>query len=264
MVAHGDELKDIQEEARVLPSGLGPLFGRVIADIRQGRHREAYTMSLVGMVLTLLGLLGVASQRLVLAAILASITFLVFNTTLGSTDKALALDTVLHNRESLGTFGQLLDRAEELWVYGPTAVNILVHAADIRRHVLAKGGQVRVIVQDPDSPAKDAVRSQLDDSLDFDRTLENSLATLTRMGRWGDCQHRLLAFSPGFSVVIVNPSKPSGFLVLELHGFQDDNITDRMHVRISRMASLHWFDYWVDRFQAMWEASRVPDPTPQP
>jgi hypothetical protein len=206
----------------------------------------------------------VASEQVVLAAILASITLLVFHTTVAPAHDAPALDTVLQNRESLGPFGQLVAGAEQLWVYGPTAVNVLVHAADIRRHVLAKGGQVRVIVQDPDSPARDTVRAQLDDNLDFDRTLDNTLATLTRMGSWGDCQHRLLAFSPGFSIVVVNPSKPSGFLVLELHGFQDDNITDRMHVRINRAASLHWFDYWVARFQAMWDAGRVPEVTPQP
>jgi hypothetical protein len=42
----------------------------------------------------------------------------------------------------------------------------------------------------------------------------------------------------------------------------DDNIAGRMHVRIPRAESLHWFGYWVDRFAALWTAARTSLPAP--
>jgi hypothetical protein len=153
-------------------------------------------------------------------------------------------------------FSAILPEGGELWVYGPTAVNVLVNASDIKTKILSKGGRVRVVVQDPSSDAVRHTRTQLDDTLDFDHTLASSIATLRRMRSWGDCGFRLLAFNPGFSLVVVNPTQPDGFLILELHGFGDDTITDRMHMRISRSESLHWFDYWSSRFNSMWEQAR--------
>lgn len=243
-----------------MPDAMSKAINRIWSGIGGGRHLEAYAIFVLGLALTALGLLGAAESNVLLSALLLATTFLVFRATVEPSSRQVALDTVLQNRESLGSLSQLLARAAEVWLYAPTGVNVIVHAADIRRHVLDRGGRIRVVVQDPDSPGKQTVQAQLDDSLDFDRTLENSIATLARMTAWGDCRFRLLPFSPGFSMVVVNPGKPDGYLILELHGFQDENITDRMHVRISRSESLHWFDYWVARYQAMWEAAREPAP----
>jgi hypothetical protein len=185
-------------------------------------------------------------------------TFLVFRATVEPSSRRLALDTVLQNRESLAAFPQLLAQASELWLYAPTGVNVIVHAADIKRRILDRGGRVRLVFQDPDSLGAETVQAQLDDALDFNKTLENSVATAARMSTWGDCQFRLLPYSPGFSMLVVNPGKANGYLIIELHGFRDENIADRMHVRISRSESLHWFDYWLARYRAIWDTAREP------
>jgi hypothetical protein len=234
---------------------------RVRGDLRDGRNREAYTIFMLGIVLTGLGVAGSIGQQYLLSGLLLAVTYLVFRSTVEPGGR-FGLADVLRDRESFVPFPELLRGASELWVYGPSAVNILAHAADIRQQLLAKGGSVRVIVQDPQARAIEDVRAQLDDNLDFSRTLESSLATLDRLGAHGDLEYRLLPFSPGFSIVVVDAHKPSGFLILELHGFMDDNVAGRMHLRIPRAESLHWFGYWADRFQAMWEAARKPVPTP--
>ena len=36
-----------------------------------------------------------------------------------------------------------------------------------------------------------------------------------------------------------------GRVILELHGFQDAKVGDRMHLEIRRSESVHWFDYWA-------------------
>jgi hypothetical protein len=58
--------------------------------------------------------------------------------------------------------------------------------------------------------------------------------------------------------VVVNPRQRGGRLIVEFHGFQDESISDRMHVEIRRSESTHWFDYWTGRFEAIWAASRDP------
>jgi hypothetical protein len=39
---------------------------------------------------------------------------------------------------------------------------------------------------------------------------------------------------------------------------EDDSIGDRMHLEIQRSQSLHWFEYWVGRFEAIWSAAHEP------
>jgi hypothetical protein len=234
----------------------------ILDDIRHGRHLEAYAVFAIGLLLTPIGLLSDRGDQLLPSALLLAVTFLVFRTAIRPLDPSPGLDRVLRTRDRLGSFAEVAGEAAELWVYGPTAVNVIVHAADLRRHVLGRGGRLRVIVQDPGSPFLSAVRAQLDDSLDFDRTLDNSLATLRRLSDAGDCQVRLLAFNPGFSMVVVNPTRSDGYLILELHGFGDENISDRMHLRIGRAESLHWFDYWAARYRAMWEEAATFEVSP--
>lgn len=80
---------------------------RALGDIRNGRHREAYALFLIGVVLVILGLVGVVSGTVMLSAILLALTFLIFHTTQEG-DRKPALDQVLAGREKFGTFNQLL------------------------------------------------------------------------------------------------------------------------------------------------------------
>jgi hypothetical protein len=232
------------------------LSKRVLEDLRHGRHREAYALFLIGAVLAVLGLVGVASDRIILSTILLALSFLVFQTAAVASDRKPAIDQVLGSREDFGTVSSMLRDVKDLRIYGPTAVHILVNIADIRRFVLNRNGTVRVIVQhnSPETLALTAL--QLDDSLDLKHTLEASLVTLNKLAAAPRFSYRTLAVNPGFSLVIVNANDRSGYLIFESHGFRDENITDRMHIKIRRSESSHWFDYWVARFDAMWETAQ--------
>jgi len=236
---------------------------RVASDLRSGRHIEGYAIGLVAIGLTVFNLVE-PSSKVVNSMMLACLAFLVLWTTGegregGAGDAQAGLHTVLRDRDSFGTFDQLLDGTTELCMYAPTGVNVLLrHASDIKRWVAA-GGRARIVVQDPTSDVIDAVREQLDTNTDFDSSLHAVLRTLSRISPADGFRLRLLRFSPGFSLVIVNPRSKAGHLILEFHGFQDDNITDRMHIEISRAASPHWFDYWSGRFEAIWTSAREPD-----
>jgi hypothetical protein len=231
-------------------------FRQVMADMSQGRHREAYAMFCVGVVLAFLGLWGVVATQVILSAILAALTFLVFETTIHSSPGRTSLDQVLEDRDGFATFGKILLGVRDLRIYGPTAVNVLTNVADIRRYVLRPGGQVRVLTLCDDPQTLAAAGFQLDDNLDLKQTLRNSLVTAAKLGAEPGFSYRQLPVNPGFSLVIVNADEPGGYVIFESHGFRDDSIGDRMHIKISKADSPRWFVYWVTRFEAMWDAAQ--------
>lgn len=237
---------------------LRDLSSQTLKDIREGRHREAYALFFVGVTLTVLGLIGIVDEPVLLSAILLAISFLVFHTAAEGGDRKPGLDQVLRSRQDYGAFSRLLPNAQDLRVYGPTAVNVLTNSADIRRFVLSRGGTVKVIVQDSDPAALVKSAIQLDDNLDLRSTLDSSMATLAKLASSPGFSYRMLPVNPGFSLVIVNAVSSDGYVIFESHGFRDENIADRMHIVISRHDSPHWFHYWVERFDAMWEAARSP------
>ncbi len=237
---------------------------RVADDIRERRHLEAYSLFLLTLALTVVSVVGELPSQLVDAAVLAGLAFLILWTTgarAGEGAVSVSLDTVLRNRDSFGSFSDLLAGATELWMYAPTGINVFLrHSADIRRWMERRGTSARVVVLDPHSPVLDATSMQLDKSTDFESTLAASLATLAKLDTLEGVELRLLGINPGFSMVVVDPNRVSGRLIVEFHGFQDDSIGDRMHVEIHRSQSLYWFEYWVARFEAIWSTAHEPPP----
>src|SRR5690242_6562679 len=117
---------------------------QVIDDITHRRHREAYALFCVGLVLTLLGAFNLASTQIMLSAVLAALTFLVFETAARPRFDRSLLEQVLQNRDSFTPFSKILPGVRDLRIYGPTAVSVVTSAADIRRHVLRPRGKVRL------------------------------------------------------------------------------------------------------------------------
>ena len=239
-------------------SSAGGRFRQVIEDVSQGRHREAYTLFCVGVVLTLLGVSGLVSAQIMLSAVLGALTFLVFEAAVQSNADGPPLEQVLENRDDFAAFAKILPGVRDLRIYGPTAVNALTNAADIRRYVLRAGGQVRVLTLSENPQTLATAAFQLDDNLDLGQTLRNSLVTAAKLSAEPGFSYRQLPVNPGFSLVIVNADQPGGYVIFESHGFRDDSVADRMHIVISKACSPRWFNYWVTRFEAMWEAAQPP------
>ncbi|WP_041539968.1 hypothetical protein [Catenulispora acidiphila] len=202
--------------------------------------------------MTVLGLTDAVSAPIMGAAQLLAISFLVFHSITPNRHRAV---DVLAGREAFAPFPSLLPHARDLRIYGPTAINVVVHLAEIRRLVLARGGMVRIVVQKPDPIQLRHTAVQLDQGLDLDQTLTAAIRSLERCDGLPGFGYRLLPFNPGFSLVVVNAGDKDGYVIVEPHGFGDQAISDRMHLRITRSESPRWFAYWVDRFDAIWAAS---------
>jgi hypothetical protein len=178
-------------------------------------------------------------------------------------------DDVLKDRSAFEDkpFAARLREASELWVFAPSAINLLPpqNCDTIRTTILANpDGVVRVVVLDP--AAETAVQlatRQLDDSLDFPSqlfrsSLEATIRQLQRMTGWrerGSFEYRLADYNPGFSLVAIDPGARHGAVIVEFHGFHNQVTNTRMHIELTRAISEQWYSYWLSQFERIWAAA---------
>lgn len=233
---------------------------RVGSDIAAGKNLEGYAVSAIAFILAIFGVVDdVISIDLKIAAILAAVGLLVFKST--EPEKQIVdLDAVLLDRQSYGSFREFISGAQELWIYGPSAVNALRNAGEIKIEVLDRGGNLMVLLQNPDSTiGMEVLHKQLDKVYDLGNDIKASLGTLERMANWkisGKVAYGLIDYSPGFSITVVDANNKNGRLIIEFYGYQNELINDRMHIVITRQQSQFWFEYWSKQFETMWDTRK--------
>jgi hypothetical protein len=249
---------------------------RIGRDLRNRRHVEAYAVAGLALIFAVLSVVGdFLPESLRWAALLAGVGLLVYQVTLPRV--SAAADDLLHDRGSFdhAPFSARLERAREVWIFAPSAVNLLTpQTCDaLRSKILARvDGVVRIVVLDP--AQQDAVRlaaRQLDDSIDYPvqmlgPSLGLTIERLRLMSAWqvqGSLEYRLLDFSPGFSLVAIDPGERGGTVIVEFHGFHNQATAGRMHMELTPAGSRHWYAYWVDQFDHIWQAAR-PQVEPKP
>ena len=235
---------------------------RVINDITNLRNVDAYVVGFIGIALILLDVLGSVELDAYLSVMTAALVVLLFRTT-APPKKEIDLDNVLLDRQSYTPLREFIQGAHVVWVYGPSAVNVLRESASFKREVVERGGEVRVLLQDPGETASMAIlRQQLDPNNNLDHDIQGSLFTLEKMREWGKVDYRLLPYNPGFSLLVVDPDGKDGRLVVEFFGYHNNLIDDRMHIMIERRSSQYWFEYWAKQYQIMWDAAHTGKSTP--
>lgn len=244
---------------------LSTVFRRVANDLRARRNIENYVIALVAVVLAVVGVVDdIVPDSVKTSVMLAALGLLVFNLTRPLEGKA-SIEDYLHSRPELGSLPDRISSARKLWIYAPSAANVLAgpNLDAIRRSILSqRGGELRVIIQDPNKPEAVALLAeQLDKSVDFQHQhlpeeIVNTLKKFATIRGWnmpGRFEGRLLPYSPGCSMVLIDPDKANGTAIIELYGWHLQSTSDRMSIEIRQSASPRWFSYWVEQFEFMWD-----------
>lgn len=250
---------------------------RALTDIRNGQV-EGYATFILGLGL---GIVGAAarSTNLMLAAVIIELSFLVYNFNISARAGA-ELDKVLEDRKAYADrpFSKRLRGVKRLYLQGASLVHLLNGDnlnAIIDEILVHADGEVRILLQDPDSKeAMEFLRRQLDEATErksvlMHEALPQVLSRLQNLGLVppetaaqkfkGKIEVRFLTFSPGFSLVLIDPNERKGVVIPELYGFRNDETGKRMHIEITRQDSEYWFDYWEKQFDAMWESQYALD-----
>jgi hypothetical protein len=248
------------------------MLQRFFDDVRARRHLDTYVATAITIVFAALGIIGdIVPDSLKWSAVFAALGMLLFRITLPAWP-ATPIDQLLADRTAFEStpFPSLLVNATQLWVFAPTAINILnpQHCEAVRRCVLNKGNSdVRVAVLDPSNiEAVSLAVKQLDESLEypvqpFETSLAASVQQLRSMAKWnvtGNFSYGFVEYNPGFSIVAINPAHEDGRIIVELHGYHNDATESRMHLTLTRKDSERWFQYWVHQFEKIWASARPP------
>lgn len=249
---------------------------RVGRDLKNRRYVDAYSIAFVTFMLAVLSLVpDIVPDQVRWAALLAGVGILVLRITIPDSS-ACTIDELLNDRFAFDNnpVADRLKNASEIWIFAPTAVNLLsAHNCELlRTGILSKpDGTVRVVVLDPaNEAAVQLATRQLDDSLDypvqdFRASLQTTTHLLGTMASWqvrGSLDYRLLDYNPGFSLVAIDPTTRYGCVIVEFHGFHNEATSSRMHIEIARKQSDHWYVYWTDQFNRIWEGAAVPAKDP--
>jgi hypothetical protein len=242
---------------------------RIGGNIRRRQFIEAYAVVAVSAVVAVLSLVGdLVGDDLRWAVVLGALGLMTYQITLP--ERPGDVDDVLHSRAAFDdtTLISRLRSATEVWLYGPSLVNLLTAdtAGHLRQTVLARpDGRVRAMVLDPDQPAAVELASrQLDHSTDYPTVdlgtaLPGAVHRLGNMAGWsvaGTFEHRFAPFNPGFSVVAIDPRRKGGVVIVEFHGLHNDSDSGRMHVELTRAGSERWYEYWCEQFDDLWNRAR--------
>jgi hypothetical protein len=134
------------------------VFRRIGRDLRQLRNIDAYAVALIVFVFAVLSVAGdILPANARWAVLLVGVWVLVFRVTLPDHYESAA-DDILKDRSSFEDkpFSARLREASELWVFAPSAINLLApqNCDTIRTTILANpDGVVRVVVLDPAAEA---------------------------------------------------------------------------------------------------------------
>jgi hypothetical protein len=248
---------------------------RIGRNLKQRRYFDAYSIALVAFLLGALSLVPeLIPDTVRWAVLLAGVGVLVLRITIPDGSSA-TMDDLLQDRLAFdrNPITDRLKSAAEVWIFAPTASNLLSAANPelIRTGILSRpGGVVRVVVLDPANEfAVRLARRQLDESVDYPtqdvgETLRLTIKLLTVMRQWpvrGSFAFRLLGYSPGFSLVAIDPRSRDGRIIVEFHGFHNEATLSRMHIEISRQQSERWYAYWMEQFNQIWSAGADPPST---
>jgi len=243
---------------------------RVSEDFKARRNLDVYVVSAVAAILVIMTVLPIdIPDKLVTAVILAALSLLVLNLS-SNGPQIVALDDYLNDRATFGPLSERIKGARKLWIYAPSAANILRsdNGEAIRHEILSQpGGEVRIIVQDPhNTEGVDILTRQLDKGVDFQMQhmadeLTRTLQQLQLMQSWptpGSVDYRLLDYGPGFSLVAVDPDQKHGHIIVEFHGYHNESTDKRMNLELTRESSDRWYAYWMGQFQFMWDQAKAP------
>ncbi|WP_285790630.1 hypothetical protein [Micromonospora sp. NBRC 101691] len=231
-------------------------------------------MALVALAFAALSTVGdLLSTNLRWTAALGGIGLLILRAALPERADLDAVERIFGDRSAfdLDPLTDRLKDAQEVWIYAPSAVNLLSpERCEVLRHRVLGGaaGRARIVVLDPTQEVAVAeVSRQLDDSLDyplqeFGPSLASVVQQLRRMASWqvaGKLEYGFLSYNPGFSLVAVDPKSHKGVVIVEMHAFHNTSTASRMHLRLTRAETEKWYFYWLSQFERIWDSARKPD-----
>ncbi len=243
-------------------------FSNILDDILNLKNIEKYLVAGFALIFAILGLFGdIVPDDYKVSVGLAALGLLVFSNSQQEKDKPV--ERLLNKRKDLPPLAESLKHTSELWIYAPSATNILEDAnlSLIEENILSKkNGHFRVIIQNPDqTESVNILIKHLDEGITRQNNqpmreaiakTKSRLEAIAKRHHNGKLSYGFLDYGLGVSIVAFNPTHRKGYIILEIHGSQNEYTHDRMHLRIDREESEIWYDYWISQMNFIWDKAQ--------
>jgi hypothetical protein len=150
--------------------------------------------------------------------------------------------------------------ARDITLSGVTLLNVLQDREHLFQTLLSQGALLRVLMLNPESAAW-SVWDNATDGAPNAAHLAAALAVLRKLHKRLPEARLEVRYAPYLlptCLVIVDPALPRGRLIAELV-FTDTLPYERPHLALSRLEDPHWFDFFRDRLEALWNSSSPVD-----
>lgn len=165
----------------------------------------------------------------------------------------------LRSRSDFIPFSQRVEGARKIYILGISCEAMITYQSSILIDKLKDSCEVRFILLDPQSKAVEARSVGLFSATkpeilrnDINRTLEQ-LCELKKQKNKGSLKIRLTNYIPSYGIVIIDPDKNKGLIIVELYPFLT-RYCDRPHFELKKTDG-KWYDYFLNQYNSLWDAS---------
>ncbi|MCK6622929.1 MAG: hypothetical protein HUU32_13500 [Calditrichaceae bacterium] len=246
-------------------------FSAILNDLKSGDNIDAYGMLIIALAFGAAGVIGKIEAEILSAIILGTLSILAINTLntrrtlreLSGAIKTLRRDNgaCLQDRSAFSPFKDFIAERQTIWFFGPSLISVFPPNDDFLRDKIKSGSEVRVLVYNPHSPHLDNLAQCLGVRpsrlvADIRSTLESVEESLHFGLGKGSLEVRLTDIMPGYSMVIVDPDKEQGQMVVEFNG-HDTHTKNLPHVTLNPAEHQRWYAVYLGQYRQLWEAGTV-------
>lgn len=231
---------------------------------------------LVSIIAAVYGVLDI-NQLFLLSAISGTLGLLAFGMIKDRHAREELLKQVQQLKESPGADAILLDRgkylpfndltfsAQEIYLVGPSLVNLFNQWSTYFKDVKLKehGATIQAIILDPHSPAVKSAANCVNQSQDAlkneirnTKLLVGSILKNSAGSGNGKLELRTLATYLNFSMVLIDPEKPNGKIFVEFIGYQA-GMHNVPHIELSPSRDGEWYQFYLEQYKNIYRDSRV-------
>ncbi|MGD2250326.1 MAG: hypothetical protein PVF58_18155 [Candidatus Methanofastidiosia archaeon] len=245
------------------------ILDSIITDIRNGENIDVYLTIVICAFVSILGFLRVVEYPIITAAILMVLILLSYETL--KTRKALSgieysqgAQAFLKDRHALKPIPERIAGAHDIRFCGISLINILQQYGDhLREEVLNGGGvHIQLLVIDPDCKEAVEVAARCTDREpdQIKREIEMSISIIKgRVNKGvnkGVIELGLMKIAPSYSMVLVDPKRSRGKILVEFIGYSPDP-TKRPHIMLTRQVDCPWYDYFLKQYENLWHRNTI-------
>jgi hypothetical protein len=169
-----------------------------------------------------------------------------------------SLDSLIQNRKSLPPLEERLGGAKMIMISGGSLFRLATEYLGFFEDMAKGGCAFQFVLVDPDSDAAVFVAKQIvyevENAKAYTANIRMAVANLCSLKRKfpEQVEIRIVNYVPPFSLVVCDPQKKHGSILLELYTLAVPT-RERPHFRIRKQAEPHCFKFFWDQFEQLWK-----------